>query len=279
MLAAMTNPAIDQTPEFAALTSDDLVTGEAVALDLPPAGVAVRLTSGLLDIIVTVLLLFVVLFVMTVATITTDEALLWVAYIGSMIMVFLVFPTTLETLTRGRSLGKLALGLRTVRDDGGPITAQHALTRALIGFVEIYAFSGIPALLSAMLSEKGKRLGDYAAGTYVVRDRVALVLPPPVWMPRHLAQWAAGADISSLPVGLALGVRQYLGRVHQFTPASRALLGEQLATQVRLYVAPPPPPGTRADDFLAAVIAARRDRDFARLQREEALRRRLTARR
>ena len=56
----------------------------------------------------------------------------------------------LETLTRGRSLGKLALGLRTVRDDAGPITFHHALVRALIGFVEIYVFSGIPAFFSML---------------------------------------------------------------------------------------------------------------------------------
>ena len=275
MLAAMT----PQVPEFATLTSDDLVTGEAVALDLPPAGLAVRIASGLLDIIVTVVLLFIVLLVMVVAALPGGQALLAVASIGSTIMVFLVYPATLETLTRGRSLGKLATGLRTVRDDGGPITATHALVRALIGFVEIYAFTGIPALLSAMLSHKGKRLGDYAAGTYVVRDRVRLVLPQPARMPPHLARWAATADISSLPVGLALGVRQYLGRVHEITPQSRAVLGTQLAEQVRPYVAPPPPAATSPEDFLAAVIASRRDRDLARLQREDQFRRKLTARR
>ena len=279
MLAAMTPPITNRVPEFATLTSDDLVTGEAVALDLPPAGLAIRIASALLDILVTVVLLFIVLLVMAVAALPGGEALLWVAYIGSMITVFLVYPATLETLTRGRSLGKLATGLRTVRDDGGPITATHALVRALIGFVEIYSFTGIPALLSAMLSHKGKRLGDYAAGTYVVRDRVRLVLPLPALMPPHLARWAASADISSLPVGLALGVRQYLGRVNQITPQSRAALGNQLAEQVRRYVDPPPPAATLPEDFLAAVIASRRDRDLSRLQREDQLRRRLTSRR
>ena len=41
------------------------------------------------------------------------------ASIGTLITVFLVIPTTVETLTRGKSLGKLAMGLRTVRDDAG----------------------------------------------------------------------------------------------------------------------------------------------------------------
>ena len=266
-------------PEFQTLTADDLVTGEAVALDLPPASLATRIASGLIDILVTVALLIAVVFILMLAAIPSGDALIWVAYIVSMATVFVAFPAAMETLTRGRTLGKLAMGLRAVRDDAGPITFQHALVRALIGFVEIYVAFGTPAFLAAMVSSKGKRLGDFAAGTYVVRERVRLVLPLPVAMPARLAHWAAAADITSLPTGLALAVRQYLARAHEITPEARDQVGARLAQQVAAYVAPAPPPGTPAVEFLAAVIAARRDRDWARLQREDALRWRLNARR
>ncbi|MBB6628711.1 RDD family protein [Nocardioides sp. KIGAM211] len=266
-------------PEFATLTSDDLVTGEAVALDLPPAGLGSRLVSGLIDVIVTVLLLVGIVLLFTVAALQTDQALLTVAFIGTMVLVFLVFPTTVETLTRGKSIGKWAMGLRTVRDDAGPISFQHAFVRSLIAIVEIYAFSGGPAFFSALLSSRGKRLGDYAAGTYVVRERVKLRLAPPAAMPPPLADWARAADMASLPTGLALAVRQFLGRLPQIDAASRATIGGRLAEQVAAYVAPPPPPGTPPEAFLAAVVASRRERDAARLAREADLRRRLTARR
>lgn len=279
MLALMTEPATQLPTEFATLTADDLVTGEAVALDLPPAGLGSRMVSGLIDVVVTAALLFAVIVFLSIASLGTDAALQWVAYVGTLIVVFLVYPTVLEALTRGRSLGKLAMGLRTVRDDGGPISAQHAFVRSLIGFVEIYSLTGVPAFFSALLSERGKRLGDYAAGTYVVRERVHLILPAPTQMPWPLQQWAATADIAALPTGLALAVRQYLGRAHQITPQSRAALGHRLAEQVAAYVAPKPPPGTPPDAFLAAVIAARRDRDAARLRREADFRQRLTQRR
>jgi uncharacterized RDD family membrane protein YckC len=266
-------------PEFATLTDDDLVTGEAVALDLPPASLGARMVSGLIDIIVTVTTLVIVVLLLLPIALQTDDALLWVAYIGTMITVFLIFPTTFETVTRGKSLGKLAMGLRTVRDDAGPISFQHAFVRALIGFVEIYAFSGMPAFFSALISSKGKRLGDYAAGTYVVRERVVLQLPIPAAMPPPLARWAAGADIASLPTGLAVAVRQFLGRAGQIDPAVRHELATKLAEQARPFVAPAPPPGTPPEAFLAAVIASRRDRDHQRLYREAMLRHRLTARR
>jgi uncharacterized RDD family membrane protein YckC len=273
MLAGMS------TPEFATLTTDDLVTGEAVALDLPPAGLGLRIASGLIDVAVTLALLVLALLTFVVAALDTDEALIQVAFIGTLVLVFLVVPTTIETVSRGKSLGKLALGLRTVRDDAGPISFQQAFVRALIGVVEIYAFSGGPAFFSALLSSRGKRLGDHAAGTYVVRERVRLRLAPPAAMPPPLAAWAGGADIASLPTGLALAVRQFLGRLPQLDPASRVAIGADLATRVSAYVAPPPPPGTPPEAYLAAVIASRRERDAARLAREAELRRRLTSRR
>ena len=265
------------TPEFATLTTDDLVTGEAVALDLPPASLGLRFASGLIDVLVTVVLLFVIILIAGVATIGTDAALATVALIGSIILVFVVVPTTLETLTRGRSVGKLALGLRTVRDDAGPISSQHAFIRALIGFVEVYAFGGAPAFFSALISSRGKRLGDFAAGTYVVRERVKLKLSPPATMPPHLASWAQRADVTSLPTGLGLAIRQYLGRLPTIDPTSRATIGARLADEVLKYVAPEPPPRTAPEDFLAAVIATRRERDLRRLRRESEFRNRLTA--
>jgi uncharacterized RDD family membrane protein YckC len=264
------------TPEFATLTTDDLVTGEAVALDLPPASLGLRIASGAIDVVATFVLLFVVVLVAAIAALNTDEALAAVALIGSIVIVFIVVPTTVETLTRGKSLGKLALGLRTVRDDAGPISFQHAFIRALIGIVEIYVFAGAPAFFSALISARGKRLGDFAAGTYVVRERVKLQLNPPAMMPPHLARWAYGADISALPTGLALAVRQYLGRLPTIDPTSRVTIGARLADEVLKYVAPEPPPRIAPEDFLAAVIAARRERDLARLRRESEFRYRLT---
>lgn len=264
------------TSDHASLTADDTVTGEAVAFDLPAAGIGPRLLSGLLDVVLTILVLVATLFVAILAASRTDAALLHVATIGSIVFALLVVPTTVETLTRGRSPGKWAMGLRVVRDDAGPITAQHAFVRALIAIVETWALTGAGAFFSILLSPRGKRLGDHAAGTYVVHERVRLVLPPPVAMPDHLALWARSADISALPTGLALGVRQFLGRAPSLTPAAREEMARRLTARVREHVAPSPPSGTHPELFLAAVLAARRERDLERLERERSLRQRLT---
>ncbi|MFE7224409.1 RDD family protein [Nocardioides sp. NPDC057577] len=269
-----------QSQERELLTDDDLITGDAVALDLPAAGLGMRLLSGLIDVVVVMALLIVTLFVFMTAAPATDEALGWAAYIAATASVLVVFPTVLETLTRGRSLGKLALGLRTVRDDGGAISFHHAFVRALIGVVEIYATSGAVAFLTAMIHPRGKRLGDIAAGTYVIRVRVPLRPPTPIQMPPGLAAWASRTDVATIPVGLSLAVRRFLsGEVGTYTdPVRRHALAERLATHMQTYVAPGPPPGTPPEAYLAAVLATRRDRDAARLARDGELRTRLTAR-
>ncbi len=72
-------------------------------------------------------------------------------------------PIAVETLSHGRSLGKLAFGLRVVRDDGGPIRFRHALVRGAIGVVEILMTFGIIACIASLVSARGRRLGDVFA--------------------------------------------------------------------------------------------------------------------
>lgn len=261
---------------YQGLDTDDLVTGEAVTLELPPASLGIRLLSGLLDLLIQAVLLFVGF--LLVGAVASDEALAAVGFVVTFVGVLVVLPTVLETLTRGKSVGKYVLGTRTVRDDAGPISFHHAFMRSLLSVIEIWVLSGVPALISALVSAKGKRLGDYVAGTYVVRDRIGLTLPPVVYMPPQLATWARNADIAPLPEGLAVSIRQLLGRAGTLSPQARHTLVTDIAQRTMQYVAPPPPRGTAPDVFLAAVQAERRERDAARLRREAELRHRLAQR-
>lgn len=257
------------------VTEDDLVTGEAVALDLPPASVGLRILSGTLDYLIVGILVFTVTFGAVALVQRLDAALQTAIVLLVSIAALVGYPVTIETLTRGRSVGKLAAGLRTVRDDAGPITFRHALARGLIWVVEVYLLWGIPAVISCVVTARAKCIGDIAAGTYVVRDRVRASLAPPVPMPPHLARWARSADLGVLPDGLATTVRSFLPAAFTLTPRVREQMGRQLLDEVMLYVSPPPPPGNHPEYVLAAVIADRRRRDVARLVRDAALRDRL----
>lgn len=242
-----------------------LVTGEAVVLELRLARLASRLLALALDVVVQVAALTVGLLVVAGAASTVDEALAAALSLVLVVLVILGYPVGLETLTRGRTLGKMALGLRVVRDDGGPIRFRQALMRGLVGVVELWATSGIIALVASLVSPQGKRLGDLLAGTAVVRERMPAAVVAPVAMPAGLAGWAADLQLSRLPDPLALATRQYLARLPQLAPEVRERMGRELADAVAAAVFPPPPPGVPSVDYLSAVLAERSRREYARL--------------
>ena len=96
------------------------MTGEAVPLELRLA----KLPSRALAISIDLALVFAAAILMGIAisavVSTVDAALGAALTLVGFVALFVGVPTLVETLTRGRSLGKLALGLRVVRDDGGP---------------------------------------------------------------------------------------------------------------------------------------------------------------
>ncbi|MDQ1643350.1 MAG: hypothetical protein QOJ90_2701 [Actinomycetota bacterium] len=243
----------------------ELVVGEAVVLELRLAKLASRALALGLDVAVQVVLLLLGTFVVAGVAGGSDESLAAALTLVFVVGVWLGYPVTFETLTRGRSLGKLAMGLRVVREDGGPIRFRHAFVRGLMGIVELWLSSGTIALITSLASSRGKRLGDYLAGTVVIRERVPRQGAPVTPMPPALAAWAAGLDLSRLPDDLALAARQYLARGRELSPEVRDAMGIRLADAVARVTTPVPPPGVPAWAYLAAVVAERTRRETARL--------------
>lgn len=255
--------------------SDLMITGEAVLIDVPSAPLPTRMLAAVIDWACYILILVGLVFLVTFASAGGSAATVNTLWLLSIIGCFLVVPVTVETLTRGRSLGKLIIKLRVVRDDGGPIVFRHAFVRGLVGVVELPFLSAVPAVITSVANSRGKRLGDFAAGTYVVREQTGLKLLPPPPPPPYLGAWASGADLAPLPDGLALAIRQFLIRRNSLTPAARDALTAGLMQQVMPLVSPPPPQQTHPEDVLSAVLTARSDREAARLTREQATRSRL----
>jgi uncharacterized RDD family membrane protein YckC len=256
---------------------DAVVTGEAVEVELPVARLGTRVAALAIDLVVIVLLLLIGVFPLGALLVQGREALAAAVSVLLLVGVFLVWPVAFETLSRGRSLGKLALGLRVVRDDGGPIRFRQALVRHLVGFafefpgVFLAPLTWIFGLLTMLFSGRAKRLGDLAAGTIVLVERIpdrGRHTPP---MPPALVPWAQTLDLTRVDDGLAMALRQFLSRSGELLPGAREELGRRLAAEVAAVTAPAPPPGTPGWAYLAAVLAERRRREAARLAERRAV--------
>ena len=145
-------PAIDQSSH--SQPDDEIVTGEAVALDLRPASFVLRGAGAIIDWLTYFGLYIVLVLIVTpllVDSLGLDERLVAAVLVTMLVLAIVVAPITVELLSHGRSLGKLAIGARIVRDDGGAIGFRHAFVRALVGVLEIYmTFGGIAVVVSLL---------------------------------------------------------------------------------------------------------------------------------
>jgi uncharacterized RDD family membrane protein YckC len=244
---------------------EPVVTGDAVVLDVQIAQLPVRALAAMIDVIVVFIgyILGVLLWAATLSQF--DPALSGAVLVIFTVLTLVGYPLVFETATRGRSLGKMALGLRVVSDDGGPERFRQALFRALAGFIEIWMFAGGPAVICSLLSAKGKRIGDVFAGTVVISERAPRMSPPPP-MPPSLAWWASSLQLSGLSAEQAELARQFLSRAPQLDPRVREQMAYRIAGDVVSRISPPPPPGAPPQYVLAAVLAERHRRELARLR-------------
>ncbi|WP_414171160.1 RDD family protein [Clavibacter tessellarius] len=214
---------------------DALVVGEAVALDVRPAGFVLRAAGAAIDVLASVavaLLLALGIGWLGVQGVL-DESSAAACAIAAIVLSVVVLPVVVETASRGRSLGRWAVGARIVRADGGGIGLRHAVARALVGILEVYLTFGGLAALVGLLSPRSQRLGDLVAGTRSQHERV------PAY-PRPLPARAAAAG--------GVGVRGRRGPAagrarppHRPLPHAARRHGARLAGPARARASPTRP--------------------------------------
>ncbi len=236
-----------------------IVTPEAVALELAPANVGSRLFGFVIDWLVITFVGGLLSFGFFAALRGVNLGVGWV--IAGFILLYggLIFgyPVACETLWRGRTLGKAALGLRVVTVEGAPVRFRHAAIRTALGLVEFGITGGAVAVVSILVTQRHQRLGDLVAGTLVLRERSGLKAPTPMsfTVPYGLEPYAATLDVAAVTSDDYAAMRTFLVRAATLPPRVRWWLSEQVATPVAARVRPAPPPGLSAEPWLACVAA------------------------
>jgi len=241
------------------VTDGAIVTPEAVVLDFETAGVGSRLVAALIDLSVG----FAALLAMLVAFTVLGRTPIGLAgvFIG-IFLITLVYPIAVETLTRGRSLGKMTMGLRVVTVEGAPIRFRHALVRGILGLIDFWLTLGAVAVLAVLLTPRNQRLGDLAAGTLVLRERTGARQPtaatfrvPPGW-----EGYAATLDVSGLSATEYQAARAFLLRAPTLDPWTRDRLARTIALPLVGRLRHQPPPWVSPEGFLLCLAARYQER-------------------
>jgi uncharacterized RDD family membrane protein YckC len=237
-----------------------VVTPEAVVLDVRTAGLGSRAFARAIDGLIQGVALIVVFLFTGILVSSTDGNLGTAALVIDLVVITVIifgYPIILESLWRGRTPGKAALGLRVVTRQGAPIRFRHALVRGLIGLGEVTALPAV-GVLSMLISTNDQRLGDMAGGTIVIRERAAAQMsvpvvfyPPPGWEP-----FVESLDVSAMTSAEYETVRSFLIRAHEMAPLPRANLAARLAGPLVARWHQPVPEGAGPELWLACAASA-----------------------
>lgn len=150
-------------------------TPEQVHLEFMLAGIGSRFMAAFLDSLIQGALYF-ILFWVVVGVLALDifskSHSLWVLTVGILIAVCIYwgYYAAFEILWKGQTPGKRWAGIRVIKESGRPINAFEAISRNLLRIVDWFPSLYAVGVVTMLLNNKNRRLGDFVAGTLVVHE-------------------------------------------------------------------------------------------------------------
>jgi uncharacterized RDD family membrane protein YckC len=214
----------------------EVETPDHVVLRYDLAGAGNRGFAAVLDFVIALLLVFAALMLLSLVPFGGGNELFiagGVAIIVTLVLIWAYF-ILLEWLWNGQTIGKRVYKLRVINEDGSPARFTAVLIRNLLRLVDFLpAFYGVGVLI-IVLSPKSQRLGDLAAGTYVVRAP----RPEVDWFSlRTVTPLGAGttAETRRMPGEAQRLVREFVAREAELAPTERARIAALIAAKLRPY--------------------------------------------
>jgi uncharacterized RDD family membrane protein YckC len=237
-----------------------LPTPEQVDLRLDVAGLGSRFVAALVDVFIqSVLWLALALFLVGGGAAASrvpgvDDS--WLPIIGAVLFTlasFLIvwaYYVFFETIWNGQTPGKRLLGLRVLKVDGQPIGFFEALIRNIVRLADFLPGLYVVGSAVMLLNSRSRRLGDYAAGTLVVKERRDLHIEnlEIKTAPRDESSPEAVIDWSALQPSDYVLVREFLMRRDSLERGKRAELAGRIATGLAARMGQSAP--ADAEDYL-----------------------------
>ncbi|HKW57943.1 MAG TPA: RDD family protein [Candidatus Acidoferrum sp.] len=240
-------------------------TPEQTALEYPIAGLGSRFLAILADTLIQVALGF---FVFVVGAIIGIGVAVfggigpqWVAAI----IIFLVFLLNsgyfaiFEIVWNGQTPGKRYAQIRVIKEDGRPIGAYEAVMRNAMRIVDALPAAYGAGLVTMFLNKKGKRLGDFVAGTVVVHEKPLEGTRP--YGETKIDETLPPVDVAAVTLEEVHLVEAFLNRRDHLDPTVRTTMARQVCERlaakmnVKIYGWP------RTEHFLEAVMEKCRQSD------------------
>jgi len=239
-------------------------TPEQIALEFPLAGIGSRFLALFIDLVLQGLV-YVAAFLLSFFGIAAMHGLpgwmtnwIWALYGLAAFVIYTGYFALFETFWNGQTPGKRYAGIRVIKDSGRAITGFEALTRNLLRIVDQLPGVYAVGVITMLCSRESKRLGDFAAGTVVVRET-----QNNAWLPNWSAGGAADAplyDVTRLSVADLEVIEMFLQRRLDLSPTVRVETGQRLCRRLADTLGVAPEQIANPDNFLEAVAMQLRNR-------------------
>ncbi len=145
-----------------------ITTGQYVRIEQPMASVGERILAVIIDMLA---LFFYSWLALTIclAFLGAFDANDSTIYVVLTLFIFIpcwLYQPLFEAFNKGRTFGKLAMGIKVATDDGSAPSVGMIIIRWLLLTIDIITGIGV---VSILFTRKNKRLGDLAAGTIVIK--------------------------------------------------------------------------------------------------------------
>ncbi len=233
-----------------------IATPEGVTLELVLAGLGSRFVARLLDSLVQLVIIFALVF----GVVVTHPPGVVLAFVFVVtFLVVLAYDIPFELLNDGRTLGKMAAGIRVVDTAGEPISFFASLMRNVLRIIDFLPVLYAVGCTSIVVTKSDQRLGDLAAGTVVARDKFPGIDATPVFTLSVPVNQVATWDVSSVESDELATIRQFLDRRYALTWPVRAYFASAIASRIGPKIAGAPP-GAHPEYLLEGVVVAKQQR-------------------
>ncbi|MGQ0824414.1 MAG: RDD family protein [Actinomycetota bacterium] len=238
-----------------------IATPEGVTIELVLAGLGSRFVARLLDTLIQVIAILALVLIAAVAAGGFDLGGVVTAFVlvGAFFILFL-YDIPFEVMAGGRTPGKSATGIRVVGNNGEPVDFVTSAVRNLIRIIDFLPGVYLVGSIAIVATEKGQRLGDLAAGTYVARERFGGRAPDapvaPMSVPvSHVIDW----DVTAVGAEELRIVRHFLDRRLTLPSQIRTYFAVELVKRLWPKV-PGLPPDAHPEYILEGIVVAKHAR-------------------
>ncbi len=237
-------------------------TSEKVRIEYEIGSIALRCSAFIVDIVIRSIIFFILYILLILLLI--GSAFISSAFSsgsaanGVLIIILILFALAMlsynlifEVIWKGQTPGKRIMHLRAVNDDGTYMNFTTVLLRNVFRIVDMLPAAYLTGIIVMALNKKRKRIGDYVAGTIVIREPETVI---PAYGKYKKLDCFSGADLTRLITPGTKGIiDKYFLSKGTLSPDVRLKIELEIIQLIEDKTGIKKPKGVGNEDFIGAL--------------------------